>query len=457
VSGPESFIPWLPGLPAGIDSAAVVRQMLRRAASRGFETWWNTAEGSGFCASPIRLAGNDEFGRQHHILTRCKNRRAAACPSCSDLYARDIWQLIHAGLNGGHHGIPPTVADHPQLFVTLTAPSFGPVHGIRRSGVCHTSGRGRRECEHGQLLRCECIHELDDPAVGQPLCSECYDYVRHVLFAWHAPELWRRFTIRLRRSLGRELRRHGADPTGTRPSFVKVVELQRRGVPHFHSVIRLDAASPPGEEPRPPDTPLRMMDFVELVQNAAVQTKLLTGNDIVVRFGEQLDIKSIGQASKSDPNESVVTNRRVAAYLAKYVTKSVTDLGIDVRRVSPEGIDLLDVTDHVRRILQTIVVVSRDEPYEEMALWLHTLGYRGHVTSKSRQFSTTMKALRHHRADWRRQQADSVSGVAALPVLPWEFERSGYDNLGDRVLVVSASARVRERRLMGRAALRQEA
>ena len=22
----------------------------------------------------------------------------------------------------------------------------------------------------------------------------CYDYVSHILFAWHAPELWRRFT-----------------------------------------------------------------------------------------------------------------------------------------------------------------------------------------------------------------------------------------------------------------------
>lgn len=457
MSGPEFFIPWLPGLPAGIDSAVVVRQMLRRATSRGFETWWNTAEGSGFCASPIRLAGNDEFGRQHHILTRCNNRRATACPSCSDLYARDIWQLIHAGLNGGHHGIPPSVADHPQLFITLTAPSFGPVHGIRRTGICHAGNRQRQQCEHGQLLRCNCIHDLDDPAVGQPLCSECYDYVSHVLFAWHAPELWRRFTIRLRRSLSRELKHHGSDPKAMRPSFVKVVELQRRGVPHFHSVIRLDAASPPGEEPSLPDSILEMADFVELVRRAAVQTKLSTAKEIVLRFGDQLDIKSIGQVSNSHLAESVVTNRPVAAYLAKYVTKSVTDLGIDVRRLSPEGIDQLDVTDHVRRILQTIVVVAHEEPYQELLLWLHTLGYRGHVTSKSRQFSTTMKALRDHRADWRRQQAASASDGAKFRALPWEFERSGYDNLGDRVLVVSASARVRERRLIGRTALREEA
>ncbi|WP_425271222.1 replication initiator [Mycobacterium gastri] len=221
--------------------------MVRRAASPSFDTWWDTAERCGFCASPIRLGATDEFGRQHYVLTRCNNRRATACPSCSDLYGRDLWQLIHAGLNGGHHGIPSTVTDHPQLFVTLTAPSFGAVHTIRGNGTCHAESRGAAPCGHGRTDRCDRIHCLEDPAVGQPLCSECYDYVGHVLFAWHAPELWRRFTIRLRRSLSQALRARGADPKGTRPSFVKVVELQRRGVPHFHAVIRLDAASSPGD------------------------------------------------------------------------------------------------------------------------------------------------------------------------------------------------------------------
>jgi hypothetical protein len=222
-------------------------------------------------------------------------------------------------------------------------------------------------------------------------------------------------------------------------------------------VIRFDAASLPGEEPAPPNCNLELSDFVEVVRLAAVQTKLSAADDVVLRFGEQLDIKLIDRASNLLCDEPVVTNRHVAGYLAKYVTKSVTDLGLNVRRLSAEGIDLLEVTDHVRRILQAIVVVARDEAYEEMALWLHTLGYRGHVTSKSRQFSTTMKNLRDHRADWRRQQADASSAGAVLPDLPWEFERSGYDSIGDRVLIVSASNRARENRLIGRAALREGA
>ena len=76
--------------------------------------------------------------------------------------------------------------------------------------------------------------------MGQPICADCYDYLGHVLFTWHLPELWRRFTITLRRTLRRELTRPGADPDAVRVSFIKVVELQARLIPHIHALIRLD-------------------------------------------------------------------------------------------------------------------------------------------------------------------------------------------------------------------------
>ena len=40
----------------------VVVQMVRRAASPGFESWWRKAENVGFCANPIHLTGTDTFG-----------------------------------------------------------------------------------------------------------------------------------------------------------------------------------------------------------------------------------------------------------------------------------------------------------------------------------------------------------------------------------------------------------
>ena len=269
-------VPVLPGLPTSVDATDVVVQMVRRAASPGFEAWWRKAENVGFCANPIHLSSTDIFGRQHQVWTRCNNRRAVACPSCSDLYARDTWQLIHAGLHGGHHDMPATVAEHPQVFATVTAPSFGAVHtsGDDRHGKharrCHDPGRrGFTRCQHGKPLWCSTIHSDNDARVGQPLCEDCYDYTGHVLFAWHAPELWRRFTISLRRLLDSHLRAIGEPVKSVRLNYVKVTELQRRAIPHFHAVIRLDAPPVPGEPPMPPVTSITSADLAVLVQRAA--------------------------------------------------------------------------------------------------------------------------------------------------------------------------------------------
>ena len=56
------------------------------------------------------------------------------CPSCSWEYQGDVWQLLFAGIAGGRKGIPDTVALHPMVFATLTAPGFGAVHTTRDDG-----------------------------------------------------------------------------------------------------------------------------------------------------------------------------------------------------------------------------------------------------------------------------------------------------------------------------------
>jgi hypothetical protein len=71
-----------------------------------------------------------------------------------------------------------------------------------------------------------------------------------VLFNAFAPELWRRFTITLRRSIA-----HHAGLTNKaltarlRVSYAKVAEYQRRGVVHFHAIIRLDGPAGPADAP----------------------------------------------------------------------------------------------------------------------------------------------------------------------------------------------------------------
>ena len=146
----------------------------------------------------------------------------------------------------------------------------------------------------------------------------------------------------------------------------------------------------------------------------------------------------------------------MAAYLAKYVTKSVAEFGVGIRRMSPLAVAELDVTAHVRAILTTITDMAAHRSYDGMDRWLHTLGYRGHITTKSRLFSTTMGALRAYRAAWTRQQhadqaattkdAEASSGDTDSDAIEWEFDRVGLCTLGERALILSAAQRMIEHR-----------
>ena len=107
-------------------------------------------------------------------------------------------------------------------------------------------------CPHGRPLYCLHRHRDDDRRLGEPLCADCYDYVGHVLWQWHAPELWRRFTIALGRTLARNAgvsRRFFARHLA-RVSYTKVAEFQARGLIHVHAVMRLDGPTGPDSPPR---------------------------------------------------------------------------------------------------------------------------------------------------------------------------------------------------------------
>ncbi|MCV7258373.1 replication initiator [Mycobacterium shimoidei] len=458
-----------PGSPA-------IEKAIRRACSPGYESWWARCTSVGFCANPIQATAHDpDTGRRVPVLIRCGNRRAAICPSCSDLYAADTWQLVHAGTHGGHHGMPETTAQLPQVFATLTAPSFGAVHtsshrtGLRTESVCHPRGSRNTHCPHGKPLWCNVVHRHDDAEVGQPLCAECYDYIGHVLFNWHAPELWRRFTIALRRAVTAHLRRVGVDPAAVRVSFVKVAEYQRRAVIHYHTLIRLD----PTGDPQPT---ISTIDLDTLVRQAANQVRLPVNVDDpadpgmtasperearMLRFGPQIDTQPLIAA---DDDAKPGLARRVAAYLAKYTTKSVAEFGIAARRISPAAIGELDIPTHTRRILTALVKLAARPGNAAMLAWLHTLGYRGHVTTKSRRYSVTMTALRAARHHWRVRrnhevepvdlQGDSPAGLdftsTAGELSDWRIDGAGLRDDGERLLVLTAALRAQEHRYLAR-------
>ncbi|MEU0521597.1 replication initiator [Streptosporangium sp. NPDC006007] len=418
----------------------------------------------GGCAQPIRVRGVlsrvGAGGVEHTVystrgevggvlLVACGNRRASRCPACSEVYRADTFHLIRAGLLGGDKGVPETVREHPRALVTLTAPSFGPVHAHRVKDGKVLPCRPRRSagvCPHGKPLSCTELHGPNAPALGQPLCADCYDYAGHVLWNAHAADLWRRFTIYLRRELA-----YAAGLTATafnklvRVSFAKVAEYQARGLVHFHAVVRLDGRTDDGTPVPPPDwATVELLD--RAVRTAAASVHLTspacpeTGGARRLGFGAQLDITPIVTGELA---EDALTEAQVAGYIAKYATKGATTEGTVDRRIKDLA-DLrgLTLTAHQRRLIETCWQLGDLEQLRDLRLraWAHMLGFRGHFSTKSPAYSTTLGALREVRRSFRAEQArrhghDALTGQPAddstLVIGSWSYAGQGYTHPAD--------------------------
>ena len=358
----------------------------------------NEINGAGGCSHPIRLQGetlNAATGelRQSTLKVPCKDRRAAVCPSCSRLYGADAWILVATGLNGGK-GVPEGVATHPRLFVTVTAPSFGAVHTRRTSGArCHAR-RAHECCEHKIPRWCGVVHELGSDGLGAPLCEACFDERGAVLWNATSSHLWDRTMVRLRRQLAAsagmtttELGRVG------QVHYLKVAELQRRGLVHFHALLRADGAQGPQSDP-----PMWLTaDRLEMAFRSVVRTTTVTGLDGASRcWGSQVDVSDLSSAEGDD--------RRIAGYLSKYATKT-TDGSVAFARpfTSRREIERLQTSPHLRHLALTAWRLGGTKDLRALRLreHAHTLGYRGQLITKSRRYSTTFASLRGARVEFR--------------------------------------------------------
>lgn len=441
------------------------------------------------CAKPIRLKGasveldttTGEVVRTYssddeldgHTYVRCGNRRAAVCPSCSREYKGDAWHVIMCGLTGGH-GVPDTVTAHPSIFVTLTAPSFGPVHRATNKTSRHgkkSPCRARRDrpvCPHGRALSCTRRHDPEDRFVGQPLCRDCYDYTAHVIWQWHAPELWRRFTIALRRHLARSLGLTVKDfGQLARLSYTKVAEFQARGAVHFHAVVRLDGPEGPDTPPLPGITVDQLTTAVETAASAVyVDAPTPDGDELRLRWGTELDTRTI--TTGADRENGNAPNRHpamVGAYLSKYLTKSTEDFGLSTADRIRSATDArhAGATPHaVRLIAAAAQLVTVDQAYRPIARRYGTLGYRGHPITKSRAYGITFGHRRNARRTWRRNKARLAETAPVRDVLDlepattadestvivigsWEFAGVGYLDNFTAVSAVEAANQARSR------------
>ncbi|MBP2061709.1 hypothetical protein J2Z30_002718 [Streptomyces iranensis] len=151
----------------------------------------------------------------------------------------------------------------------------------------------------------------------------------------------------------------------------------------------------------------------------------------IIRWGAEIDVHAI-HSVHSEIDGVPMTDEAVAAYIAKYVSKSVGEVGGIDRRIASAGeIDRLRISPHVRALMGTcwrLGGVVELAPLR-LRLWAHALGYRGHVLTKSRRYSTTYEQLRAVRAEYRKTKAAGGSVPADVPTeieSAWRYVRSGH-------------------------------
>lgn len=382
--------------------------------------------------------------------------------------------MIRCGVAGGKT-VPESVAGHPLVFATLTAPSFGHVHGARDGHACRPTSRGPARCKHGRPTTCTRVHDEDDDLIGLPLCPDCYDYASHVLWQYHAPELWRRFTIALRRALAQSLGVSEAALKNTvTMQYAKVAEYQRRGVIHFHALVRLDGPKTDDGSYADPPAWMTAATLAEHIEQAARAVHVIAPPPMdgdperILRFGRQLDARPVATSSarKHGLDSESLSAEQVAGYLAKYATKTCGD---------PEH-----ENEHMRRIRATCrlyaeAAILRErqgcpiedktgrDRYAKLANWVHMLGFRGHFATKSRRYSITLGRLRRARRRFAHLAAQAARAgepldvaelearllaeddeATTLVVGSWAYAGTGWQQPGDAELALAAAARARE-------------
>jgi hypothetical protein len=244
-----------------------------------------------------------------------------------------------------------------------------------------------------------------------------------VLWHAHASKLWDRFVIDVRRrlasSVGIVQSRFAAH---ARLSFARVAEYQKRAAVHVHAVVRLDGPNGPDDQPPVWSTADLLTDVV-LASARRVQVRTPYSPAVgeqALRWGAQVDARPL-RADGDGPDDDAV-----AAYVAKYVTKgaSETGAGTDHRVTTWSDIDTAPVSAHVRTLMRTCWRLGSLAEYQPLNLrtWTHTLGYRGHILTKSRAYSTTYTALRAERAH-HMGHADMPDAITERN---WRYVDSGH-------------------------------
>ena len=159
---------------------------------------------------------------------------------------------------------------------------------------------------------------------------------------------------------------------------------------------------------------------------------------------------------------SDITEQAVASYVAKYATKAAENTGTLDRRIGElSELDRHQVPDHTRRLIEACKQLDPLYPDRRLWAWAHMLGFRGHFSSKSRRYSTTLGALRQARADYRAAQEHAALGLeerepdTVLVLADWQYAGHGHTP-GESALAATIARDLQLNRETAREALLSE-
>jgi hypothetical protein len=304
---------------------------------------------AGVCARPIvRQMVDTETGETKLVPIPCQATLASVCPPCAERARRLRMQQCREGwhLDTEPEGKPITrdQVDQDDDETTTRKRSTrrrDDVPDLPRLPIeARTVGR-TFEALDGKVWRPSMFLTCTMPSYGRvrddgtPVDPARYNYRRAALDAMHFSKLWDRFVQNLRRAVGYQVQ------------YFAAIEPQRRLAPHIHAAIRgtiprkllrqvvaatyasvwwpkhdqivyrldrLPAWDPTAETYRDPDTGHALPSW-EQALDALDHPAAQPGH--VLRFGAQVDMQGLIAGT-------VDADRRIG-YLAKYLTKAITD------------------------------------------------------------------------------------------------------------------------------------
>lgn len=350
---------------------------------------------------PVRMrcadtsTGEIYLGRT--IEKDCGSRLAERCLHCSEIYKRDAMSVFNEGVANTE-----TPVTH-YTFITFTAP------GSQTFGRTHQRVVKKRKANKSHVVRCSCkhTHREDDVRIGTPINPSTYRYDLAAAFNAASSRLLAITLQRLGRARNEKL------------SYARVAEFQKRGLIHFHVLVKGVIA---------PEM-IREVVLGNVDEEANVLSEPVSHDGW--QWGEQVDVKVIDKDDK----------KQVGYYLLKLISYSLkgTDTstnGPAAHRAQMQKSALRGCSCKQGRHCalgrrydpdaHTFYVGKMDDKFcRRHQLAYNGWGFRGHILAFSRGWGMTFKDVRQRRRDYARsfiKQPDTYV-VIGWRILPPQYPR----------------------------------